>query len=291
VIVFTKIDGCPEHMLQNTKDAINAIVRSPQVQKRSFTVRKEGDIDLINDKMHSIVPIMNVSCVTGNGLSLLNHLLFSLPKRRRHHEKTGRSFELLIDDVFFVNGVGIIISGIVNAGKISVGDTVWVGLLNDGNFLNIAVRSIHVARINVGTAVSGNSACLGLSLNKSQRKLLRKGMVVLEEPVDTSLIFDAEMEIIKGSGFDRATIQKNYQTMVHILNVKQAAIIENIQLIRKSMVTHSIPSGSNVVRPGDRAKIRFRFMMRKEFIRVGMRVLLRDGCVRGSGIVTGVNVE
>jgi len=79
-------------MLQNTKDAINAIVRSPQVQKRSFTVRKEGDIDLINDKMHSIVPIMNVSCVTGNGLSLLNHLLFSLPKRRRHHEKMeGRS--------------------------------------------------------------------------------------------------------------------------------------------------------------------------------------------------------
>merc|ERR1711862_611924 len=97
-----------------------------------------------------------------------------------------------------------------------------VGPLNDGTFLNTSVRSIHVARISVGTAVSGNSACLALSLNKSQRKLLRKGMCVLEEPAETSLAFDAEMEIISGSGFNRTTIQKNYQTMVHILNVKQA---------------------------------------------------------------------
>ena len=76
----------------------------------------------------------------------------------------------------------MIVAGLVNADKSSVMDKVWVGPLNDGRFLNTVVKSIHLARTSVGTVVSGNTACLALCLNKGQRKLLRKGMVVLEEP-------------------------------------------------------------------------------------------------------------
>ena len=120
------------------------------------------------------------------------------------------------------------------------------------------------------------------------------------------------MFVTKGSGVDGTTIRNNYQTMVHILHMKQAATIENIQLIQESMICHSTSSESSVsIRPGNRAKIRFRFTKRnvsisrrrfgdvfcfihlrfvhyftsshlfstmnsnilKEFIRVGMRVL------------------
>ena len=72
-------------MLKNTKDEISAVIRSPQVEKKVFSIRKESDIHLVKDKMHAIVPLVNVSCVTADGLDLLNHLLFSVPKRRRHH--------------------------------------------------------------------------------------------------------------------------------------------------------------------------------------------------------------
>ena len=60
--------------------------------------------------------------------------------------KIARPFEFLIDDIFFVKGVGIVLSGLVNAGKTSVGDTVCVGPLDDGKFLNTMVKSIHLAR-------------------------------------------------------------------------------------------------------------------------------------------------
>jgi len=292
VIVLTKIDGCPKHVLKNTKEELNAIIRSAQVQKQPFIIKKEADADLVKDKMHAITPFVHVSSVTADGLSLLNHLLFSLPKRRRHYDKVGRSFEFLVDDTFFVTGVGIIVSGLVNAGKTRVMDKVWVGPLNDGSFLNTVVKSIHLARTSVGTVVSGNTACLALSLNKGQRKLLRKGMVVLDKPAEVSSVFEAMMFVTKGSGVDGTTIGNNYQTMVHILHMKQAATIEHIQPIQESMICHSTSSESSVViRPGNRAKIRFRFTKRNEFIRVGMRVLFRDGCVRASGIVTAVDVE
>jgi len=291
IVVLTKIDGCPEHVLKNTKDEINTVIRSPQVQKKAFAIRKESDVGLIKDKMHAIVPLVCVSCVTADGLGLLNHLLFSLPKRRRHYDKLTRPLEFLVEDIFFVKGVGIIVSGLVNAGKTNVGDSVWVGPLSDGKFLNTVVKSIHLARTNVGMVVSGNTACLALSLNKGQRKLLRTGMTVLEQPAEASRVFEAEMVVMKGSGVDGTTIRKNYQTMVHILHVRQAATIEHIQLIRESMVSHSMSESSIVIRPGNRAKITFRFLKRKEFIRVGMRILFRDGCVRASGIITAVCVD
>jgi len=88
VVVLTKIDGCPNHVLKNTKDEINAMIRSPQVQKQPFVIKKEADVYLVKDKMHAIAPLVHVSSVTADGLALLNHLLFSLPKRRRHYVST-----------------------------------------------------------------------------------------------------------------------------------------------------------------------------------------------------------
>jgi len=294
VIVLTKVDGCPKHVLKSTKEEINVILRSPEVQKKPFAMMKEADVDLIVNKVHAIAPVVTVSCVTGEGLDLLNHLLFSLPKRRRHHNKIGRPLEFLIEDIFDVTGVGSVVSGLVNAGKVNMGDSVWLGPIGDGEFLKTAVKSIHLARTNVRTTVAGNTACLALALSKDQRKLLRKGMVVLEKPIEATRVVEAEMFVIKGSGVDGTTIRKNYQTMLHILHVRQAATVEDIQLVHQGGVVDSTSSHDKsgiVIRPGNRAKIRFRFMKRKEFIRVGMRILFRDGRVRASGTITALCKE
>ena len=113
-------------------------------------------------------------------------------------------------------------------------------------------------------AVAGNTACLTLSLNKSERRFLKRGMAVLKQASESCRVFEAEMVIIKGSGVDGTTIRNKYQTVVHILNVRQTATIEHIQLVQESVVDHSTSSESNVViRPGNRAKIRFRFLKRK----------------------------
>ena len=105
--------------------------------------------------------MISTSCVTGEGIELLQKMLFTLPKRRRHERKLARSFEYLVDDIFNVPGVGSVVSGFVNAGQLSVGPNshVYVGPMDDGTFMKTVAKSAHIARINTTSVTSGQSAC------------------------------------------------------------------------------------------------------------------------------------
>ena len=86
---------------------------------------------------------------------------------------------------------------------------------------------------------------------------------------------------------------------MHILNVRQSAVAKNIEIVESSAVGLSSDhrgdaSGENdgiVLRPGCRAKVRFEFAQRPEYVRPGMRMLFRDGRVRGVGIITSIPHE
>jgi len=80
-----QVDSCPAQVLQKTKKKVTEIIRSPEFGKRQFAITNGRDVDTVRDKLHSLVPVFTVSCVTGEGLDLLKQLLFTLPKRR-HHE-------------------------------------------------------------------------------------------------------------------------------------------------------------------------------------------------------------
>jgi len=264
-IVLTKVDGCPAHVLKSTKDEISAILRSPDVNKKTYQVKQEFDISIVQNKMHAITPMISISCVTGEGLDLFHMLLSSLPKRRRHQQKINRSFEYLVEDIFSITGVGVVVSGFVNAGQLRVGQKVFLGPCADGTSIQTQVKSLHIASTHVDYIGAGNNACLGLALSKDDKKLVRKGMVVLEHPVESSLVFEAEMAILKGKGVDGATIRQNYETMVHVLHVKQFARIENIEVISAADGGHRMESDStnSVLRPGSKARVTFRFLQQK----------------------------
>ena len=46
--------------------------------------------------------------------------------------------------------------------------------------------------------------------------------------------------------------------------------------------------GGFVLRPGSKARVLFEFSRRPEYLRKGMRLLFRDGRVRGVGVVVDV---
>jgi elongation factor 1-alpha len=284
IVVFTKIDGCPEHAFKTSKAEVVKMLRSPEVGKKPFMVRNEEDIATVMDKLHSLAPMIETSCVTGEGIDLLQKMLFALPKRRRHEQKACRSFEFLVEDIFNVPGVGAVVSGFVNAGELTVGGNchVFVGPMDDGTFMKTVAKSAHIARINTPHVTSGQSACLALALNKDSRKKLRRGMVVVQENPTSTLQFDAEICVLKGEG---TTIRRSYQAYVHILNVRQSAFARSIEILNHNAI--SLPPNSTthrdgdedgiVLRPGSRAKVRFEFAKRPEYIRPGMRMLFRDG--------------
>ena len=296
IVVFTKIDGCPEHAFKLSKEGVIKMLRSPEVQRTPYTVKNEQDIAMVIDKLHTLAPMIETSCVSGEGIELLQKILFSLPKRRRHENKAHRSFEFLVEDIFNVPGVGAVVSGFVNAGELTVGSNVFVGPTDDGTFMRTVAKSAHIARINTSHVTAGQSACLAFALNKELRKKLRRGMVVLKENPTSTLQFDAEICVLKGEG---TTIRRSYQAYVHILNVRQSAFARNIEIVNNHAVglptSHSTSRGDKegeedviVLRPGSRAKVTFEFAKRPEYIRPGMRMLFRDGRVRGVGIITSI---
>jgi len=294
IIVFTKTDGCPEHASKTSKQEVCKLLRRSDIGKQPFELRTEADIATCLGKLGTLAPMVATSCVTGEGVELLQKLLFALPKRRRHERKLNRSFEYLVDDIFNVPGVGSVVSGFVNAGSLDIGPNahVYVGPTDDGSFLKTVAKSAHIARINTGHVTSGQSACLALALSKEHRKKLRRGMVVLEESPTSTREFEAEICVLKGEG---TTIRRTYQAYVHILNVRQSAFAKKIEIVHTNVLglstTHTALYGEEneiVLRPGSRAKVHFEFAQRPEYVRPGMRMLFRDGRVRGVGLVTAV---
>lgn len=293
IVIFTKIDGCPEHAFQNCKKEVVKMLRSPEVARKPFVIRSENDIETVMDKLHALAPMIETSCVTGAGIDLLQKMLFALPKRRKHENKVNRDFEFLVEDIFNVPGVGAVVSGFVNAGELTVGSNchVYVGPTDDGTFIKTVAKSAHIARINTSHITAGQSACLAFALHKDMRKKLRRGMVVVKTNPTSTLQFDAEICVLKGEG---TTIRQSYQAYVHILNVRQSAYARNIEIVNHfpTGLPHAHKDqeeeGCIVLRPGSRAKVRFEFAQRPEYIRAGMRMLFRDGRVRGVGIVTGI---
>jgi len=294
IIVFTKIDGCPEHAFKTSKTEVCKLLRRSDVGKQPFEIRSEDDIATCIGKLNTLAPMISTSCVNGEGVELLQKMLFSLPKRRRHERKLNRSFEYLVDDIFNVPGVGSVVSGFVNAGQLDVGPNahVFVGPLDDGTFVKTVAKSAQIARINTSHVTSGQSACLALALSKDLRKKLRRGMVVLIESPTSTREFEAEICVLKGEG---TTIRKSYQAYVHILNVRQSAHAIKIEIVNNNALgitnTHTALYGEEneiVLRPGCRAKVHFEFSKRPEYVRPGMRMLFRDGRVRGVGLVTAI---
>lgn len=297
IVIFTKVDGCPEHAFKTSKEEVIKMLRSPEVGKKPFAVRDENDVTTVMDKLHTLAPMIETSCVTGEGINLLQKMLFSLPKRRRHENKVNRNFEFLVEDIFNVPGVGAVASGFVNAGELTTNCHVYVGPMDDGTFVKTVAKSAHIARINTTHITAGQSACLAFALSKDLRKKLRRGMVVVKENPTSTRQFDAEICVLKGEG---TTIRRSYQAYVHILNVRQSAVARSIEVVNhhaaglppSHYASKDRCNGEDgiVLRPGSRAKVRFEFAQRPEYIRPGMRMLFRDGRVRGVGIITSVPV-
>mmetsp|Transcript_3027 Transcript_3027/g.6512 ORF Transcript_3027/g.6512 Transcript_3027/m.6512 type:complete len:699 (+) Transcript_3027:251-2347(+) len=294
IIVFTKVDGCPEHAFKTSKAEVSKLLKRPDINKRPFEIRCEEDIETCIGKLGTLAPMISTSCVNGDGIELLQKMLFSLPKRRRHEKKQNRPFEFLVEDIFNVPGVGSVVSGFVNAGQLTTGSHahVYVGPTDDGTFMKAIAKSAQIARINTTHVTSGQSACLALALSKDMRKKLRRGMVVLMEAPTSTREFEAEICVLKGEG---TTIRKSYQAYVHILNVRQSAYAKKIEIVDNNAMglasTHTALYGEDneiVLRPGCRAKVRFEFAQRPEYVRPGMRMLFRDGRVRGVGLVTSI---
>jgi len=111
-----------------------------------------------------------------------------------------------------------------------------------------------------------------LQSKKEKRSNIRKGMVLLEDENPKAVWeFAAEVLVL----YHSTTISSNYQPVIHCMCVRQCAKI--VSLFDKDSL-----------RTGDKAKVKFRFMFRPEYIKVGERLIFREGRTKGLGIITDI---
>jgi elongation factor 1-alpha len=195
-----------------------------------------------------------------------------------------RPFELLIEEVFYIKGIGCVVSGFVNAGEYRKGEPLHIGPMKDGTYVKVTPRSMHIAQTDVDYTYAGQSTCFAIAgLNKNQRTLLKrkKGLVCLKEVPNPPSIRTLTADLVFLRGEPVTMTRGQFRATAHILNVK--ACVKVTEIVSS---TSGLGNGSLVVlRPGDRARVRFQVVGSPVYVRKGMRIILRDGHVRAVGMV------
>ena len=70
------------------------------------------------------------------------------------------------------------------------------------------------------------------------------------------------------------TIKENYQAVIHCGVIRQAAKVQEMN--------------KEILRTGDKGHIRFKFMYRPEYLKIGTTILFREGKTKGLGIVSSI---
>jgi len=176
--------------------------------------------------------------------------------------------------------VGFILAGTLVTGSFKVNDALQIGPDFSGSFHKVTVRSMESMYMPLKELVPGQTAALAVrSVNKKfvlNRSTFRKGMILLSPEIDVSdyvsRVFEARVVILH----HQTTVTVGYQPMVNCRTIRQTAEIISIE------------SNQDVIRTGDRALVRFRFIHAPEFLKKGMRFVFRDGQAKGIGKVVRI---
>jgi len=266
-VVITKIDMCPVNILQETLKLLVKILKSQGCRKVPVMVRTADEVVLsaTNFVSERLCPIFQVSNVTGQNLDLLKMFLNLLTTSVTGLDDLPAEFQ--IDDSYSVPGVGTVVSGTCLQGVIKLNDVLMLGPDLLGHFQPIPVKSIHRKRMNVREVRSGQTA--SFALKKIKRSQIRKGMVMVSQEINPQACWEFEGEILVLH--HPTTISQRYQAMVHCGSIRQTASI--------------LTMNKECLRTGDKATVKFRFIKHPEYIKIGQRMVFREGRTKAVGNV------
>lgn len=267
-VVVTKIDMCPANILQETLKLLQRLLKSPGCRKIPVLVQSKDDVIVTASNFSSerMCPIFQISNVTGENLDLLKMFLNLLSPRTSYREEEPAEFQ--IDDTYSVPGVGTVVSGTTLRGLIKLNDTLLLGPDPLGNFLPIAVKSIHRKRMPVKEVRGGQTA--SFALKKIKRSSIRKGMVMVSPRLNPQASWEFEAEILVLH--HPTTISPRYQAMVHCGSIRQTATILSMD--------------KDCLRTGDKATVHFRFIKTPEYLHIDQRLVFREGRTKAVGTIT-----
>ncbi|CAL8297534.1 unnamed protein product [Merluccius merluccius] len=274
-IVVTKVDVCTRATVERTVRQLERVLKQPGCNKVPLVV--DGADDAVTAAQQfaqspNITPIFSVSSVSGESLDLLKvffNILPPLSNSKEQEELMQQLTEFQVDEIYTVPEVGTVVGGTLYSGICREGEQLVVGPTDSGQFHKLMVESIHRNRSACRVLRAGQAATL--ALGAFDRALLRKGMVMVSPEMDPTIcwLFEAEIVLL----FHAKTFHKGFQVTVHVGNVRQTATVTAVH-------------GKEELRTGEKAVVRFRFIKHPEYLKVGAKLLFREGVTKGIGHVT-----
>ncbi|XP_068606624.1 GTP-binding protein 2b [Brachionichthys hirsutus] len=274
-IAVTKVDLCSRGTVERTVRQLERVLKQPGCNKVPMVVSTPDDAVTAAQQFTQstcVTPIFSLSSVSGDNLDLLKVFLNILPplsSSKEQEELMQQLTEFQVDEIYSVPDVGTVVGGTLYSGVCREGERLVVGPTDAGRFLRLKVGSIQRNRSACRVLRAGQAATL--ALGNFDRSLLRKGMVMVSPQMKPTICCEFEAAIVLL--FHAKTFRRGSQVTVHVGNVRQTATAESLH-------------GKDELRTGERAEVRFRFIKHPEYLRLGAKLLFREGVTKGIGHVT-----
>ena len=156
--------------LTGVSDITAVISKIDRVDGARLDAARAAARDVLDDAGYAGAPVMEASSVTGDGIAAVLAHIESKAAAHRARDASG-GFRLAIDRSFSPPGAGLVVTGTVASGIVSVGDR----LLLSPSRLAARVRGIQVHNEVATTARAGDRCALAIAGPRIERARLKRG--------------------------------------------------------------------------------------------------------------------
>lgn len=285
ITLITKVDICPKNILLETMKDLTKRAKTNKkellVIENEESANKQMIVELLQSRNIDIMPVIMISNKTGKNIKFTKDLLTSthspiyLSKVNGNNtidNEPTKSAILFIDNTFNITGIGIVLSGTLKYGSLSLGQTIYIGPLN-GSYITATIRSIHnCIKQDITVLEKDNSGSIGIRLESKgsyTRDMFSKGQIAATDLnfviSNTCYTFETKVAIFNHP----TTIKNNYQTIIHCRTIRQAG---------KFRLPDDV-----ILRSNSRSTLTISFVTKPEFILPDTYFMFQDGHTKGMG--------
>jgi len=265
IFIITKIDMCPENILENTIKDLEKISKTGYVGNKKMVILDEEylkpNMSIDYDK---IFPVLLLSNKNGKNIDLLRYFLYNKVNKRviiNNNNNYDNTTLFLIESIYTVVGLNTVVCGTLIRGTINTNQKLLIGPFGK-KFMEITVKSImNSIDILIPSLKENNFGCIcikGTRKNPVKKDIIRKNMI-LTNIGKCYMKFSASILVLHHP----TTIKVNYQPVIQCRNISQSAKITYID--------------KEYIRTGDSAIIHFEFMCHPEYIEKDAIFICREG--------------
>ncbi len=267
IFIVTKIDLAPESILKDTIENIQKLVKRMGVDQNIPTLIDQNTN--LNININKEYPIFCISNKEGKGIDKLKEFIINLKQRYNWNHDGETNF--VVNHKYTVKGIGTVFSGKLVSGTINKNDKLLLGPFY-GKWINVVAKSLHDNfKNNIEELTAGESGCIAIKSKSDFTKgKMRKGLVLINKVnQDAIRFFDADIAILTRHS---TTIRKGYSPIINCNTIVQTVKIIDIY-------------DTDILRCGDKSRVKFKFTFRPEYVKEGDRFVFRDGRTKGFGRV------